>query len=113
MACVNGEPEVQEIEVAHYGTDACIQGLALTASSSFKRPALRKPKQRRINDQGGGLERSLMGEWEWAARKARKTIAGERIGFSNALFPSPWHPEHDGARGLVRSILSSEAAAVC
>jgi len=37
----------------------------------------------------------------------------ERIGFSNALFPSPWHPEPDRARRLVRFSLFSEAAAVC
>jgi tRNA G46 methylase TrmB len=36
-----------------------------------------------------------------------------RIVFSNAHFPSPWHPERDRARRLVRLNLSSEAAAVC
>ena len=36
-----------------------------------------------------------------------------RIGFSNALFRSPWQPGHDRARRLVGLNLSSEAAAVC
>ena len=40
-------------------------------------------------------------------------MLGAGIGFSNALFPSSWHPERDRARRLVRLSLSTEAAAVC
>jgi hypothetical protein len=64
------------MEVAPYGTGARLQGLALTASFDLRAAGATKPKQRQINDQGGGVERSLRGEWEWAARKARKTMRG-------------------------------------
>jgi hypothetical protein len=44
---------------------------------------------------------------------AAKATDAKRTGLSNALFPSPWHPESDKARRLVRFNLFSEAAAVC
>ena len=42
-------------------------------------------------------------------------LAGHKLrtGRSNALFPFPWHPEHDRTRHLARLNLPSKAAAVC
>ena len=95
-----GSGDDEEVEVGP-GVDAV--GLASDRPAGDERQRVVVPREL-------GRQRVVPGE---QASGRGRVGAGVRIVFSNALFPSPWHPDRARTWHLVRLNLSSEAAAVC